>query len=253
MMGLLVGSTICIYDGNPGWPDWNALWRFVGETRVSFFGAGAAFFLSCLKAGVEPNQVADLSQLRAIGSTGSPLPPEGYQWIYDHVVQRHLAQPDLRRHRLRRLLRRRRADAAGVSGRDAVPLPRRQGRGLRRRGQAADRRGRRTGLHGAHALDAAQVLERPGRQAATARATSTCTPASGATATGCASRRAAAPSSTAAPTPPSTATASAWAPASSTARWRNCRRSSTAWWSTSNSWAASPTCRCSSSCAPATN
>lgn len=83
--GLLMGSTICIYDGNPGWPDWNALWRFVGENRVSFFGAGAAFFLSCLKAHVEPNAVADLSRLRAIGSTGSPLPPEGYQWIYDHV------------------------------------------------------------------------------------------------------------------------------------------------------------------------
>ncbi len=85
MAGLLMGSTICIYDGNPGWPDWNALWRFVGETRVNFFGAGAAFFLSCLKAHVEPNEVADLSHLRAVGSTGSPLPPEGYQWIYDHV------------------------------------------------------------------------------------------------------------------------------------------------------------------------
>lgn len=83
--GLLAGSTICLYDGNPGFPDWNTLWRFVGETGVSFFGAGAAFFLSCLKAHVEPNAVADLSALRAIGSTGSPLPPEGYQWIYDHV------------------------------------------------------------------------------------------------------------------------------------------------------------------------
>ncbi len=83
--GLLAGSTICIYDGNPGWPDWSALWRFVGETGVTFFGAGAAFFLSCLKAHVEPNDVADLSRLRVIGSTGSPLPPEGYQWIYDHV------------------------------------------------------------------------------------------------------------------------------------------------------------------------
>ncbi len=85
MTGLLMGSTICIYDGNPGWPDWNALWRFVGETGVTFFGAGAAFFLSCLKAHVEPNDVADLSRLRAVGSTGSPLPPEGYRWIYDHV------------------------------------------------------------------------------------------------------------------------------------------------------------------------
>jgi acetoacetyl-CoA synthetase len=87
LSGLLLGSTICIYDGNPGWPDWNALWRFVGETRVTFFGAGAAFFLSCLKAQVEPNDVADLSALRAVGSTGSPLPPEGYQWIYEHVRQ----------------------------------------------------------------------------------------------------------------------------------------------------------------------
>ena len=85
MAGLLVGATICIYDGNPGWPDWGALWRFVGETRVTFFGAGAAFFLSCLKARIEPNSLADLTALRAIGSTGSPLPPEGYQWIYDQV------------------------------------------------------------------------------------------------------------------------------------------------------------------------
>src|SRR3989338_7629056 len=61
LSGLLMGSTICIYDGNPGWPDWSALWRFVGETRVSLFGAGAAFFLSCLKDHVEPNEVADLS------------------------------------------------------------------------------------------------------------------------------------------------------------------------------------------------
>ena len=85
LIGLLMGSTICIHDGNPGWPDWNALWRFVGEKRVTFFGAGAAFFLSCLKAHVEPNDVADLSALRVVGSTGSPLPEEGYQWIYDHV------------------------------------------------------------------------------------------------------------------------------------------------------------------------
>ena len=83
--GLLLGCTICLYDGNPGWPDWGTLWRFVGETRVNFFGAGAAFFLSCLKAHVEPTAIADLSALRAIGSTGSPLPPEGYRWIYEHV------------------------------------------------------------------------------------------------------------------------------------------------------------------------
>jgi acetoacetyl-CoA synthetase len=82
---LLSGATVCLFEGNPGYPDMNALWRFVGETEVDFFGAGAAYFQSCLKAGVEPREVADLSRLRAIGSTGSPLPPEGYRWILDHV------------------------------------------------------------------------------------------------------------------------------------------------------------------------
>ncbi|HMX16365.1 MAG TPA: acetoacetate--CoA ligase [Rhodocyclaceae bacterium] len=83
--GLLAGATICLYDGNPGWPDYGALWRFVGANRVSFFGAGAAFYMACEKAGVQPNREADLSALRALGSTGSPLPPEGYRWIYGHV------------------------------------------------------------------------------------------------------------------------------------------------------------------------
>ena len=83
--GLLVGSTICIFDGNPGHPDMGALWRFVGQNRVTFFGAGAAYFMSCQKAGVEPQREADLSALRSVGSTGSPLPPESYRWILDHV------------------------------------------------------------------------------------------------------------------------------------------------------------------------
>lgn len=83
--GLLVGSTVCLYDGNPGTPDLGALWRFAGRAGVNFFGAGAAFYAACLKAGVEPNDQADLSALHSIGSTGSPLSPEGYRWIYDHV------------------------------------------------------------------------------------------------------------------------------------------------------------------------
>ncbi|WP_043288808.1 acetoacetate--CoA ligase [Paraburkholderia oxyphila] len=83
--GLLAGATVCLYDGNPGYPDMNALWRFAGEARINFFGAGAAYFQSCVKAGVEPRNVADLTPLRAVGSTGSPLSPEGYRWILDHV------------------------------------------------------------------------------------------------------------------------------------------------------------------------
>jgi acetoacetyl-CoA synthetase len=83
--GLLVGSTICIFDGNPGYPDLNVLWRFAGKSKCTFFGAGAAFYASCLKAGIDPNKIADLGTLRSVGSTGSPLSPECYEWIYKHV------------------------------------------------------------------------------------------------------------------------------------------------------------------------
>src|SRR5690606_5059950 len=83
--GLLVGATIAIYDGSPGWPDWNRLWAFAGETKATFFGAGAAFYANCQKAGVKPRQVADLSSLRSVGSTGSPLSEDSYAWIYGEL------------------------------------------------------------------------------------------------------------------------------------------------------------------------
>jgi acetoacetyl-CoA synthetase len=85
MTGLLVGATICLYDGHPGWPDLTALWKFVGEQRITFFGAGAAYYTSCMKAGIEPARLADLSSLHTLGSTGSPLPAEASRWIYGHV------------------------------------------------------------------------------------------------------------------------------------------------------------------------
>ena len=88
---LLAGTTVCLYDGNPGGPakapDWGTLWRFAAAAGVSWFGAGAAFFASCLKAGVQPQQHGDLSRLHAIGSTGSPLSDECYQWIWDQCPQ----------------------------------------------------------------------------------------------------------------------------------------------------------------------
>jgi acetoacetyl-CoA synthetase len=83
--GLLLGATIALYDGSPGWPDFGRLWRFVDEAGVTVFGAGAAFFASCMKAGVEPARIADLSRLKMLGSTGSPLPPEAYDWIQQQV------------------------------------------------------------------------------------------------------------------------------------------------------------------------
>ena len=86
---LLGGTTICIYDGNPGGPakqpDWGTLWRFAAAAGVTWFGAGAAFYASCLKAGVVPQREGDLSRIHAIGSTGSPLSDECYQWIWDQL------------------------------------------------------------------------------------------------------------------------------------------------------------------------
>jgi acetoacetyl-CoA synthetase len=83
--GLLAGATIAIYDGSPAVPDLGRIWRFVDEARVTFFGCGAAFFANCMKAGIEPAKIADLSRLRGLGSTGSPLAAEAYEWIYDKV------------------------------------------------------------------------------------------------------------------------------------------------------------------------
>ncbi len=83
--GLLAGATVCLFDGNPGYPNMDVLWRFIGEAKIEVFGAGAAYFQSCLKSGVKPRAVADLSHLRVVGSTGSPLSPEGYRWILDHI------------------------------------------------------------------------------------------------------------------------------------------------------------------------
>jgi acetoacetyl-CoA synthetase len=86
---LLGGTTVCIYDGNPGGriaaPDLNTIWKFAADAGATFFGAGAAFYANCLKAGIEPAKVADLSRLRAIGSTGSPLAIDGYHWIWQHL------------------------------------------------------------------------------------------------------------------------------------------------------------------------
>ena len=82
--GLLGGTTCVIYDGNPGGtkerPDWGVLWRFAAETGVTCFGAGAAFYANCMKAGLELADCGDLSRIRVLGTTGSPLSPEVQEW-----------------------------------------------------------------------------------------------------------------------------------------------------------------------------
>ena len=83
--GLLTGASIVLFDGNPNWPDPKALWRFIDQQRVTLFGCGAAYLVSCLKDGLKPKDFCELKQLRAINSTGSPLPVDAYRWVYESV------------------------------------------------------------------------------------------------------------------------------------------------------------------------
>jgi acetoacetyl-CoA synthetase len=82
---LLTGASIVLYDGNPGHPDMETLWDLAAEAGVTCFGTSASYISACMKAGVEPGSGRDLSKLRSVGSTGSPLAPEGFDWIYEHV------------------------------------------------------------------------------------------------------------------------------------------------------------------------
>ena len=77
-----VGASIVLFDGNPGWPDMSALWRLAREAGITYFGTSAPYLLACRKAGVQPG---DQSRLKAVGSTGAPLPPEGFAWVYEAV------------------------------------------------------------------------------------------------------------------------------------------------------------------------
>jgi acetoacetyl-CoA synthetase len=83
--GLLTEAAIVLYDGNPGFPDMGALWDLAEKARINMFGTSAAYISACMKAGEEPGAGRDLSALRSVGSTGSPLAPEGFDWIYEHV------------------------------------------------------------------------------------------------------------------------------------------------------------------------
>jgi acetoacetyl-CoA synthetase len=85
--GLLSGSTALLYDGNPGYPDMNVLWELAEKTGMTCFGTSASYITACMKAEIEPGRDFDLSALKAIGSTGSPLPPEGFEWAYEHVKE----------------------------------------------------------------------------------------------------------------------------------------------------------------------
>jgi acetoacetyl-CoA synthetase len=83
--GLLTRAAIVLYDGSPGAPDMGVLWDLAERSRTTCFGTSASYVAACMKAGVEPSSGRDLSALRSVGSTGSPLAPESFDWIYQHV------------------------------------------------------------------------------------------------------------------------------------------------------------------------
>ena len=82
---LLTRASIVLYDGSPGHPDMGVLWDLADEAGVTCFGTSASYIAACMKESVEPGNGRDLAALRSVGSTGSPLAPEGFQWVYDHV------------------------------------------------------------------------------------------------------------------------------------------------------------------------
>ncbi len=83
--GLLTRAAIVLYDGNPGHPDMGVLWDLADRAEITTFGTSASYIAACMKAGVEPGAGRDLSRLGAVGSTGSPLSPEGFDWVYEQL------------------------------------------------------------------------------------------------------------------------------------------------------------------------
>ncbi|HVD04272.1 MAG TPA: acetoacetate--CoA ligase [Candidatus Dormibacteraeota bacterium] len=85
--GLLLGSTVVLFDGSPGWPNLQRLWQMIDEEKITHFGTSAGHISASMQGGVQPSGSLDLSSLRFLGSTGSPLSPAGFRWVYDHVKE----------------------------------------------------------------------------------------------------------------------------------------------------------------------
>ena len=121
---LLLRASIVMIDGNPAYPDLSFQWQLVERTRATMLGVSPAFAFACRKQGVEPGRLFDLSSLRSVGVAGSPLPAEGFEWLYEQLDPDVLPHQRQRRHR--RLHRHRPGlpAPAGVRGRDRRPLPR---------------------------------------------------------------------------------------------------------------------------------
>ncbi len=82
---LLLGATAVLYDGSPGYPNLEVLWKFTEEAQIHHFGTSAPFLVACMKAGLNPSKRFKINHLRSVSSTGSPLPPEAFDWVYQNV------------------------------------------------------------------------------------------------------------------------------------------------------------------------
>ncbi|MEQ9309076.1 MAG: acetoacetate--CoA ligase [Balneolaceae bacterium] len=82
---MLVGAVPVLFDGSPGFPDLNTLWKFTEELPIHHFGTSAPYLVACMKKKLTPGTDFDLSKLRSIGSTGAPLPPEAFDWVYENI------------------------------------------------------------------------------------------------------------------------------------------------------------------------
>lgn len=91
--GLLVGAQLVLFDGDPNHDGPDTLWRLAADERITWFGGGAPFFTACKRAGLRPGDELDLSALRAVGSTGAPLPADAFRWIYEAVAPDVLLSP----------------------------------------------------------------------------------------------------------------------------------------------------------------
>lgn len=82
---LLRGASIVLYDGSPGYPNLNVLWELAEQAQVQHFGTSAPYLVACMKKGILPGKDYNLSTLRSVSSTGAPLPPEAFDYVYEAI------------------------------------------------------------------------------------------------------------------------------------------------------------------------
>jgi len=84
--GLLVGATVVCFDGDPSSPDLMGLWSLAEELEITYLGTSAPYLMSCRRAGLRPRDRFSFDKMRTIGSTGAPLPEEGFRWVYENAA-----------------------------------------------------------------------------------------------------------------------------------------------------------------------